>query len=61
MEDDTIDVCLIHPYEFSDADWLEIAKLSQKHTERGEASFMKCCVLGYVEWLSIEHIHLVKQ
>ena len=61
IDDDGIDVCLIHPWELSDTDWIEINEQCQKFAMTGEEDFLKCCVLGYVEWLALSEINGVKQ
>ena len=57
MDEIGVEVFLIHPWELNDHDWLEIAQLAQKYAADGETNFVKACVLGYVEWLGVDHIH----
>ena len=61
IETQGVEVCLIHPWEMGDEEWLEIAKIAQKYALAGEENFMKCCVMGYVEWISLDTIEGMKQ
>ena len=57
MQDVGVEIVVIHPWELSDHDWLEIAQLATKYARDGETNFVKACILGYVEWLSLDRIH----
>lgn len=61
IEPEGVEVYLMHPWELGDAEWFEIARLAQKYALAGEENFMKCCVMAYVEWISIDSIEGMKQ
>jgi len=60
-EDQVIEAYIVEPLAMADSDWDLIHENAKNFSLRGETDWLKCCVLGYLEWADVDIQKLRRQ
>lgn len=60
-QSEVIEAFIIDPFEMPESDWDVIHENAKKYACTGERDWLKCCVLGYLEWANVDVQKLRRQ